>query len=73
MDYASIVELSILYYVATTWTVLQWTHNPLLVGTTNTLLMVPMCISFLFDTKKQLVPILNTVTLGLVEEFSLKV
>lgn len=37
-----------LYYVATTWTVLQWTHHSVLVGLTNTLLMIPMCISFLF-------------------------
>ncbi|RXX91627.1 MFS transporter, partial [Klebsiella pneumoniae] len=30
-----------LYYVSTTWIVLQWTQNPLLVGLTNTLLMIP--------------------------------
>lgn len=35
-----------LYYVATTWTVLQWTHHSVLVGLTNTLLMIPICISF---------------------------
>ena len=29
-----------LYYVATTWTVLQWTHHSVLVGLTNTLLMI---------------------------------
>lgn len=52
-----------LYYVATTWTVLQWTHNPLLVGTTNTLLMVPMCISFLFGPLVDAIPLKKTLLL----------
>lgn len=52
-----------LYYVATTWTVLQWTHNPLLVGLTNTLLMVPMCISFLFGPLVDAIPLKKTLLL----------
>ncbi len=46
-----------LYFVSTTWVVLQWTHNPLLVGLTNTLLMIPICMSFLFGPLVDAMPL----------------
>lgn len=52
-----------LYYVSTTWIVLQWTQNPLLVGLTNTLLMIPMCISFLFGPLVDALPLKKTLFL----------